>query len=224
MVVITAVALAFASLTGCNSFRLAPSEPQKQAAYQALLDARTADSVGADPRSVLTGRLVQGTGAALSYAGMPKSPEIEDYSTTVAQAQADATRRPTAGDAFDAAEKGLSLAAELAILFGAGGIGVGGKKVIEWIALARQKSKALGEIVQGNELFMATNPASTDAFKSAQGGQSDGTQIAVAAARKASNFRRAPRSSPALQLPVNAGAIIENNTVTSSTSGQDAQA
>ena len=142
-----------ASLTGCGNLRFGPSEAQKQVAFRTYKNAAEVDKVGAEAASPATRQVVEGSAAALAYTGMPKAPEVEDYPAALEQAQADAVKRPKSADVFDAAEGGLSLAAELAILLGAGGAGIGGKKVIDWIALARNKSNALREVVEGNELL-----------------------------------------------------------------------
>ena len=145
-------ALLFAS--GCSEhLRFAASEPQKQIALQTHITARAVNENGTDPGSQAAEQLVDGTETALAYTGMPKSPDIEDYATTSQQAKDDAGKRPVAEDVFQAAEQGLSLAAELAILFGVGGAGFGGKKLLDWLKLAREKNKALQEIVRGNEFF-----------------------------------------------------------------------
>jgi len=159
-----------AFISGCESLRFTPSEPQKQIALQTHMAARTVNEKGADPGSQAAEQLVDGTETALAYIGMPKSPDIEDYATTSQQARDDAGKRPVADDVFQAAEQGLSLAAELAILFGVGGAGFGGKKLLDWLKLAREKNKALQEIVQGNEYFKkkCSTPGELRTFKESQ--------------------------------------------------------
>ena len=180
---------AFFLLTGCNGLRFAPTESQKQIAFTTHQAARTAADLGLEPGCVAAKQLVSGTAASLAYSGMPASPEIADYDATASAAAADATRRPTADDVFEAAEGGLSLAAELALLFGAGGVGLGGKKLIDWIALAQKKSKALKEVVQGNELLTQYlsdqgKTAELTTFKRAQTSvQSPQTELLVTAER-----------------------------------------
>ena len=160
--------------SGCESqLRFAPAEPQKKIALQAHLTARDIEAEGTDPHSPAAKQQVQATQVALAYTGLPKNPVIEDYPTTVAQAQSDVSQRPTAEQAFEAVEGGLSLAAELAILFGMGGAGFGGKKLIDWLKLAREKNKALQEIITGNELFIDNaEPAAKNNFKQFQKKQS----------------------------------------------------
>jgi len=157
-------------ICGCSEqLRFAASESQKQIALQTHMTARAVNENGADPGSQAAEQLVDGTETALAYIGMPKSPDIEDYATTSQQARDDAVKRPVAEDVFEAAEQGLSLAAELAILFGVGGAGFGGKKLLDWLKLAREKNKALAEIVHGNELLKKSlTDAQLQLFKKAQ--------------------------------------------------------
>lgn len=143
--------LIFAS--GCDSLRFAPTQSQKQIALKTHLNAVAVDSSGADPATPATKQLIDGTASSLAYTGMPANPDIADYQQTLSQANADAARRPVIDDVFEQVDTGLGLAAELAILFGAGGVGLGGKKLIDWITSARQKSKSLREIIDANELF-----------------------------------------------------------------------
>jgi hypothetical protein len=163
-------------LTGCGNLRFAPSESQKQIAFRTYKNAAEVDSTGAEAASPATRQVVEGTAAALAYTGMPKAPEVEDYPAALEQAQADAVKRPKSADVFDAAEGGLSLAAELAILLGAGGAGIGGKKVIDWIKIAKDKSNALRDVVNGNEMLMGylekeKMDTAVNAFKAAQDGE-----------------------------------------------------
>jgi len=173
-------------LCGCNdSLRFAPTESQKQAAELTHQAAVVDNQVGAVPACPTSRQLVSGTAAALAYIGRPKvPPDPLEFDSALSQAQADSVRRPAVDDVFAAADQGLSLAAGLAILFGVGGAGFGGKKVLDWIAIASQKSKALEEIVKGGEAFKALAEASgagtsVDLFKTAQAGQSPQTKVLV---------------------------------------------
>jgi len=132
--------------SGCaEQLRFAASESQKQIALNTHLAARAA------------------------YIGMPASPQIADYDATLLQARTDSTRRPDSNDVFTNIEKGLSLASALAIALGFGGAGVGGKKILDWIAMAKAKVKALEEVVRGNEILkQAMTPDEKKAFKDAQ--------------------------------------------------------
>ena len=168
-------------LTGCSQpLRFAPSQSQKKVALDTYLTARDVDRAGAEPASPATGRLVEGARTALDYIGPPALPDIDDYAATLGRARTDAAKRPTAGDVFAAADEGLSLASTIAIALGFGGAGVGGKKVIDWIRLAREKNKALREIVQGNEVLKAViRDADRTKFKSCHNNQSPATKRIV---------------------------------------------
>ncbi len=139
---------------GCQgALRFAPTEVQKQSAELTHQVAAKVDAEGTAPHSPASQQLVEGTRAATSYIGRASiQPDPQQFDTTVSAANADAVKRP---EVFTATEQGLSLAAELAILFGVGGTGFGGKKLLDWLKLARKKNKALEEIVAGNELFQA---------------------------------------------------------------------
>ncbi len=182
IIVLCLGACALCLCTGCDSLRFAPSQEQKQIAFDAYVTSCHIAKEGTSPSSPEAIRLVADTRTNLSYIGPPvnsyglKGPEIEDYTATLAKAGRDALARPDANDIFAAAGQGLSLAAQLAILFGFGGSAVGGKKILDWIALARNKSKALEEIVQGSELFMDK--------------ASDGEQMAFKAFKDAQNTKQ----------------------------------
>ena len=134
-------------ISGCDSLRLAPSEPQKKLAFQATITARDVESAGTDAHSPAARQLVDATEVALSYMGVPATPQIEDYPTTVAQAASDAVRRPTADEVWSEADGWIDLGIALAGLFG----GAGGIAATQLLVKARQKSRALREVVAGNE-------------------------------------------------------------------------
>jgi hypothetical protein len=71
-----------------------------------------------------------------------------------------------------ALELGIALAALLS--------GVYGTRVVSFIKNARKKSKALKEIVEGNELFKKNCPEQVSAFKDSQKNQSASTKQIVA--------------------------------------------
>lgn len=147
-------AVCLLAVSGCDSLRFAPTEPQKQTAELTHGLAVKINAEGTDPASPASQQLIKGTQAALVFMGRPKVPaDPAQFDTVAEQAAVDAAERPVADDVFEAADRGLSLAAELAILFGVGGTGFAGKKVIDWLAIAKSKNKALSEIVHGNELF-----------------------------------------------------------------------
>jgi len=162
--------------------RLAPTEAQKQIALKTHLNARAVDAGGAEADTPATQQLVEGTGTSLSFAGMPTTLDIADYDATLQQAYADAAQRPTAEKVFEAVEGGLSLAAQLALLFGCGGTTWGGVKIIEWVNRARKKSAGLQEIIIANKDFLAAaDERARDVFKAAQNNkQSTATKKIVA--------------------------------------------
>ena len=167
--ILSLVACVLCLCSSCASLRFAPSQEQKQLALDTHLTACHVDKAGAMPASPETSRLVSGTRNGLSYIGVPANPVIEDYTATLAKAESDSIRRPDVNDVFGAAGQGLSLAAQLAILLGFGGSAVGGKKVLDWIALARTKSRALEEIVLSSQIFLDNAPADIKQdFKTAQ--------------------------------------------------------
>lgn len=170
-------------IAGCSdSLRFAPGESLKQNAELTHNLAVKVNAEGAAPQSEATKQLELGTRASVAYIGRPaEPPDTTQFDTISAQANIEGARRPDSSDVFNAAESGLSLAAELLILFGAGGAGFGGKKLLDWIALAKEKSDALKQIVQGNEIFKkAVAPEVVDKFKDAQSMQSPATKSLVA--------------------------------------------
>jgi len=162
-------------LGGCaDSLRFAPSESQKQTAELTHLLAAKVNAEGAVPASPATTQLVAGARAAVSYIGRPDSPaDPEQFDTTAAQANADALGRP---DPWTVADSALELGIGIAALAG----GVSGAKAVKFLKTAQEKSKALQEIVQNNEVFMKAADADTKQnFKIEQQAQSPATKRIV---------------------------------------------
>jgi hypothetical protein len=90
------------------------------------------------------------------------------------EALRDSQQRP---DAWAVADGVFEFGAGLAGLFG----GVYGARVLRFVSDARTKSKALKEVVEGNELFKKRNPSVASDFKEAHGSQSQETRQIVAA-------------------------------------------
>lgn len=177
-----AVIIGIILLTGCEAtnLRFSPSESQKKIAYNAAVTAKKIEAEGTAPGSPAAKQNVEATKAALDYIGLPANPEIIDYPTILYEAQTDASIRPTQEDVFEAVDQGLSLASELAILFGVGGASIGGLKLKQWIQKAREKSKALHEIIINNDEFLKDSTEDIKkAFKKAQKAQSPETKILV---------------------------------------------
>lgn len=139
-----------ALLSGCNSLRFSPSEPIKQTAELTNDLATKIDREGTDPGSSASKQLVRGTQVALSYIGRSDQPaDPDDFETIVSQGQIDAELRP---DVWQVADAALELGIGVAGLFG----GIGGIKLAGYFQKAKEKSKALQEVVKGNELFKKT--------------------------------------------------------------------
>jgi hypothetical protein len=90
----------------------------------------------------------------------------------LSQATADSARKP---DVFELADGVLELGIAVAGLIG----GVYGIRIAGYLRQAREKSKALKEVVAGNELFKQLWPEHADRFKDAQQKQSPETKQLV---------------------------------------------
>lgn len=188
VIIITVVLLAFVS--GCEMLRFEPTEAQKQNAW---IHARTtelaSDSAKQENTSAtlqqLTELSAEQSRAFVAYHGLPRElPRARTAEHILAdssyelstQASDDAGRRP---DAWDTADSVLELGIAVAGLLG----GVYGVKAAGYFRQAREKSKALREIVQGNELFKRKQPAQSQIFKQSHAGQSTSTKKLVAELR-----------------------------------------
>jgi hypothetical protein len=176
-----------ALLAGCDSLRFAPTETQKQNAWlhnrTAAITAETAKSENTSEELLSLTKLSElQSRAFVSYTGLPKEfPQAETAEDVLTQsnwqlartALTESTERP---DAWQLADSALELAIGVCALFG----GVYGTRAVRFLKDAQDKSKALKEIIQGNELFKKQNEASVAAFKQAQQNQSPQTQQIVA--------------------------------------------
>jgi hypothetical protein len=177
-------------LTGCESLRFAPGEAQKQNAW---LHSRTAAIAADAARDEETSGKLQGltelaelqSRALISYYGLPKEfPSAGSAEDILSQsnfalartAWREASDRP---DAFAAADNIFELAIGISALLG----GVYGTRAARFLKDARAKSKALKEVVEGNELFKKTNAEYSCAFKAAHKIQSPQTRQIVAKMR-----------------------------------------
>ena len=79
-------------------------------------------------------------------------------------------------DAWQVADNALELGIGICALLG----GVYGTRAVRFLKHARTKSKALQEIIAGNELFKKHNGSSAVAFKQAHLNQSSATRQVVA--------------------------------------------
>jgi hypothetical protein len=174
-------------LVGCDSVRFAPTEAQKQNAWlhnrTAGITAEYARAENASEKfQALAGLSELQSRAFVSYYGLPKEfPEAETVEDILAQsnfelartAMAESADRP---DAWDLADSALELAIGISALLG----GVYGTRAVRFLREARAKSKALKEVIAGNELFKKTNNQYASAFKDAQKDQSPQTRRIVA--------------------------------------------
>ena len=127
--------------------------------------------------------------AFVSYNGLPKEfPQAETAEDILAQsnwqlartALTESAERP---DAWQLADSALELAIGVCALFG----GVYGTRAVQFLREAQAKSKALKEVIEGNELFKKQNESSVAAFKQAQQLQSPQTRQIVAEMKTESN-------------------------------------
>jgi len=173
-------------VVGCDGLRFAPNENQKQNAWlhnrtTAMTAELAEDEFASDGLQSLAKLSELQSRAFVSYCGLPKefppaeTPEdiLSDSSFAITQsAISDSSQRP---DVWELTDAGLQLAIAISALIG----GVYGTKAIAYLKDARAKSKALKEIIEGNELFKKLNADSTDAFKEAQKSQSPETKQLV---------------------------------------------
>jgi hypothetical protein len=184
---IVTLLLACLGLAGCDSLRFAPSEAQKQNAWlhnrTALVAAETArDEDASQTLQALTQLNEVQSRAFSAYCGLPKEfPKAEtaddilvesnwQLAQTALQA---ATERP---DAWQVADSMMELGIGICALFG----GVFGTRAVRFLSDAKGKSKALQEIIAGNELFKKQNASAAPAFKQAHQTQSPQTRQLVA--------------------------------------------
>jgi hypothetical protein len=173
-------------LAGCDSLRFAPGEAQKQNAW---LHNRTAEMAADTARTENSSGELQGltnlcevqSRAFTADYGLPAEfPAADTVEAILAEsnqqlahsALAEARQRP---DAWDVADGVMDLGIGIAALFG----GVYGVKVARFLKDARAKSKALREIIIGNELFKREHTDSAQAFKEAHKDQSSQTRQLV---------------------------------------------
>lgn len=174
-------------LAGCDSLRFAPSEAQKQNAWlhnrTTTIAAETARSENtSEELQALTGLSQLQSRTFTSYYGLPKEfPQADTAEDILAQssfrlartALAESADRP---DAWQLADNAFELAIAISALLG----GVYGTRAVRFLKQARTKSKALQEIIVGNELFKKQNESSVASFKQAQKLQSPQTRQIVA--------------------------------------------
>ena len=174
-------------LAGCDSLRFAPSEQQKQNAW---LHNHTATFAAQAAKSEQTSEKLQSltelselqSQAFTSYFGLPKEfPQANSAQQVLAESnwQLAHTAVQQSGDRPDAwqvADSAIELGIGICALLG----GVYGTRAVGFLKNARTKSKALQEIITGNELFKKQNATAVESFKQAQQLQSPQTRQIVA--------------------------------------------
>ena len=185
MVVFACACMGFV-LAGCDTLRLAPSEVQKQNAWlhnrTAIVAAQTAKAENVS--QVLQALIQLGEKQSrdfTAYYGLPNEfPPAETTEDILVESnwklaetalQSGAERK----DPWQVADTMLELGIGVCALLG----GVYGTRAIRFMKEARNKSKALKEIITGNENFKKHNASSTDAFKQAHSSQSPQTRQLV---------------------------------------------
>jgi len=185
---ITTLLVLLCALTGgCQGIRFAPGEPQKENAWlhhrtSAIASQKANQEKTSDELQALTKLSELQSRAFLSYCGLPeKFPEAETAEDVLSasnvklarSAIAESAKRP---DAWKLADGALELAIGVAGLLG----GVYGLRTVKFLKNTRAKSKALKEIVDGNELFKKEHRSNAQAFKQAHKNQSPQTRHLVA--------------------------------------------
>ncbi|MHC4583476.1 MAG: hypothetical protein ACYS3N_03055 [Planctomycetota bacterium] len=173
--------------TGCDSLRFAPTEAQKQNAWlhnrTTTIAADTAEDENASEQLQALMQLSELQSRAFSsYFGLPKEfPRSESSQDVLVESNFQLARtalqqgaeRP---DAWEVADSMLELGIGICALLG----GVYGTRAVGFLRQTKTKSKALKEIITGNELFKKQNTASASAFKQAHQNQSPQTRQIVA--------------------------------------------
>ena len=184
--VVTSTAMVCLLLVGCDSFRFAPGEVQKANAWlhnrtaQMTADTAKAEAVSSELVELAALSELQSRAFVADY-GVPKefpaAATVEDVlSTSSRQLAAGAislsSDRP---DVWDMADGAIQLGIGIAGILG----GVYGIRATQFLRRAGEKSKALREIIEGNELFKRQNTDTAEPFKQAHKAQSPTTRQIV---------------------------------------------
>jgi hypothetical protein len=181
------IILSIIFMAGCDTLRFAPTEAQKQNAWlhnrttQLAADKAKAEDVSQQLEG-LTSLCALQSRSFSSYYGMPKEfPSADTPEQILAQsswqlAHRSLTESAERPDAWQLADNALELGIGIAALLG----GVYGTRAARFLKEARGKSKALKEIIEGNELFKSQHGESADAFMDAHQSQSAETRKLVA--------------------------------------------
>jgi hypothetical protein len=173
---------------GCDSLRFAPGEAQKQNAWlhnrtAAVAAEQARREAASEKLQALTGLGELQSRAFISFCGLPKEfPQADTAEQILSQssfqlaaaALSESGERP---DAWQVADNMFELAIGISALLG----GVYGTRAVRFLKESRVKTKALKEIVEGNELLKKEGGAYAHALKQAQKNQSPQTRQLVAA-------------------------------------------
>ena len=184
LMLFSAVLMCF--LCGCDSFRFAPTETQKQNAWLhkqtvEMVDEGIQRTDASEEVKALSDLSTVQSESFVDYYGMPEEPSfISNPSDMLTEVNAQIARKSLQQsskrpDFWNLADSGLELAIAVSALLG----GVYGTRAVGLLKLARQKSQALKEIVQGNEILKNQNSTWASDFKKAHAGQSAGTKQLV---------------------------------------------
>ena len=179
------IALLAITLGGCGQFRFAATEAQKQNAWVHHTTCQMTQQTARDENvsSTLTDLAAlaarQSEAFVLDYGLPSERPAMESVEAILAEAPAiaeqasiDAQKRPDAWAMTDAAmELGIGVAGLLG--------GVYGLRIATFLKQAKDKSRALKEIIEGNELFKQLCPTVEADFKQAHANQSAVTRTLV---------------------------------------------
>ncbi len=171
---------------GCESLRFAPGEVQKENAY---LHHRTAQMAAAEAREEsvspelagLTSLCELQSRAFMADYGLPGVlPAAETIDDVLAEssrgiAAAALSRSSMRPDVWDVTDGLLEIGFAVAGIIG----GAYGIRATRFFRRAREKSKALREIIEGNELLKQTSTEAAAAFKTAHKAQSPQTRQIV---------------------------------------------
>lgn len=172
---------------GCDSLRFAPTEAQKQNVWlhnrTATITADTARAENTSEKLQLLTQLNEVQSRAFSsHYGLPKEfPQADTTEDILTESNWQLARtafqqgaeRP---DAWEVADSMLELGIGICALLG----GVYGTRAVGFLRKAKTKSKALQEIIIGNEHFKKENESFASAFKQAHQNQSPQTRQIVA--------------------------------------------
>lgn len=179
--------IAVVIISGCDSIRFVPGEEMKQNAWlheqTAVMAADMASDEGAsDDLCDLTQlSMIQSRTFLLDY-GLPDTLPAADSAEDILAngnwqlAKTSAVKASERPDAWEMAEGAVEFGIGIAGLIG----GVWGVRTASFLREARRKSKALKEIVEGNELFKRQHGQMANEFKVAQRNQSAQTRAVVA--------------------------------------------